>query len=302
MIYLLKGLVFSLLVIIFTNKEIKRNYIKTFILNITSYIILSFIFKDVFEFHYIKTTLGIFLSAIFHKLLINGEFTIKSLLEPSIVFTLYLSSTFITNIISSSFIKPENVNDVLLLTTIDSLIVVTLLIIYYRKTLKRHLKDFIKNFEDYLDFGFKFYFIGLILMVVSNLLIALLIPSAVSGNEDAVQKLIKLSPILMLINTSIMAPLEEELIFRLSFLKTFKNSYMYVLVSGLLFGFVHVIFSYKTLIDFVYVIPYSALGLAFAYMTYKKDNIFLPISFHFFHNFTLTLMSLLPALLGVIYG
>ena len=64
----------------------------------------------------------------------------------------------------------------------------------------------------------------------------------------------------------------------------FKNKYIYVLISGLVFGGMHVISSASSMGDFLYIIPYSALGIAFALLYYDTDNIFTTISMHSLHN------------------
>ena len=46
----------------------------------------------------------------------------------------------------------------------------------------------------------------------------------------------------------------------------------------------HIIGSASSLIDVLFIIPYSSLGLAFAYTYYKTDNIFSTISMHLIHN------------------
>ena len=88
----------------------------------------------------------------------------------------------------------------------------------------------------------------------------------------------------MLYQTVFYAPLSEELIFRRSFKDVFKNKYIYVLISGLVFGGMHVISSASSMSDFLYIIPYSALGIAFALLYYDTDNIFTTISMHSLHN------------------
>ena len=88
----------------------------------------------------------------------------------------------------------------------------------------------------------------------------------------------------MIFSVSLYAPFTEELIFRKGFRDVFKNNFIYVLVSGITFGALHVITYIKTPMDYVYLIPYCSLGLAFAYTYSKSNNIFSTISMHFLHN------------------
>ena len=64
-------------------------------------------------------------------------------------------------------------------------------------------------------------------------------------------------------------------------------------MSALIFGLLHVIFSFNTWYDFLYVIPYGALGGAFSYILTKKNNIFIPITFHVLHNSIITIISII---------
>ena len=97
--------------------------------------------------------------------------------------------------------------------------------------------------------------------------------------------MLKNNTILTIILASIVAPILEELIFRLSLYKIFKKySYLFIFISGIVFGSMHVIGNISNIIDILYIIPYSIPGCIFAYTLVKSDNIFVPISLHFIHN------------------
>ena len=100
-------------------------------------------------------------------------------------------------------------------------------------------------------------------------------------------------PILMLINAGIIAPIIEELTFRKAFKNVFQNKWVFILSSGLIFGGLHVITSFSTPLELLYIIPYSSLGISFAYMYYKTNTIYTSISMHIIHNTVLTLLSIL---------
>lgn len=175
----------------------------------------------------------------------------------------------------------------------SSLILIIIIFFIYKKYLISKFKDFKKHFNEYFDFGIKIWFIGLIGMSISNVLIATFTPLQEANNEVLVQEMLKLSPFLSFISASITAPFLEEMLFRKSFSDIFKNKKIMVIASGIVFGLLHVIFSIKTPWDLLYVIPYGFLGSSFAYILYKKDNIYIPILFHMIHNGIITLISIL---------
>ena len=178
-------------------------------------------------------------------------------------------------------------------SNISSLIVLIIIFIIYHKYLISKFKDYKNNFSEYFDFGMKIWFIGILGMVVSNLLISSLTPLQEATNEVLVDNMLKEAPLETFISASFLAPFIEEMIFRKSLGDMFKNKKVMVIASGLVFGLLHVIFSFNTPLDFLYVIPYGFLGGAFAYIVAKKDNVLIPISFHFIHNSVLTLLSII---------
>ncbi len=70
-----------------------------------------------------------------------------------------------------------------------------------------------------------------------------------------------------------------------------KNKYLFIAIAGIVFGLMHVLTA-TTWVEFLYIIPYSAPGLFFAYMLYKEDNVLVPISYHLIHN-TLALILMI---------
>lgn len=178
------------------------------------------------------------------------------------------------------------------LTIFSDGILLMILAFIYRKTLKEDFKKIKGNFYQMLDSGIKYWLIGLIGMMVSNIIIGLFIPEAQATNEQGVQTLIHSSSILAIIAVGILAPIIEELTFRKAFREVFNHKILFALASGLIFGSLHVVLSLNSLWDLFYIIPYSSLGIAFGYMYQKTDNIYTSIIMHMFHNTVLTLLSI----------
>ena len=165
--------------------------------------------------------------------------------------------------------------------------------------LKKYLKEFKKNFK----LSFSYYIVGLIIMIISNNIISIFFSEATASNEQAVRSLIDLYPLYMLFSVSIYAPFVEELIFRksikdcvLAFGDNKITKYLYIIISGLIFSSLHVLGTTSSFLDYLYIIPYLALGISFAALYYKTDNIFTTITMHSLHN---TIAILLYILVGV---
>ena len=188
--------------------------------------------------------------------------------------------------------KNLDINGKLILGLFSSIITISTLLILFRDDIKKDVKDFIKNRNKLFDESFKIWCVGLIVMAIFNLTINHFSPNEIANNEEAIRSYISASPIIMIINTAIMAPLLEELVFRKSFRCIFKNKYIFVLVSGIVFGALHVIFSIDNVYEYLYILPYSSLGIALAYMYYNTDNICCPINMHSIHNAIMTLMNI----------
>lgn len=166
-----------------------------------------------------------------------------------------------------------------------------ILFMIYINELIIKFKEYFNNFRENINTSFKYYLIGFLVMIISNIVIVLFFKNASANNEEAVRTLIDKAPLYMIFSVSIYAPFVEEIIFR----KGIKDSvmacsnnkftkYLFILISGILFGLMHVIGSVTSVYDYLYVIPYSALGISFAALLYKTDNIFSTITIHSIHN------------------
>ena len=155
----------------------------------------------------------------------------------------------------------------------------------YFKTLKKDFKPFFKDFLNNFEEAFKYYIIGLGIMVVSNLIITFVFSGGIGDNETVVRNYIDISPFIMFLEVSIYAPIAEELLFRKSLREIFKNKWLYIFISGFIFGALHVVGTENLkLFDLLYLIPYCSLGFAFSYIYAKTDNIYSTISIHAMHN------------------
>lgn len=225
----------------------------------------------------------------------NYRKRILEILKGIITIFIFLSSGYLQIIAILLFnIDVENytTSDLALVNTATDIILLIILVALYFKDLKMELKKFKKNYKNDLDTGLKYWVVGLIIMCASNIIIGLITPLNTSSNEEAVQGLISATPYLMLLTAGIIAPITEELTFRKGLSKIFKNKWLYISASGLIFGFLHVMGSSNPL-EYLYIIPYGSLGFFFALTYYETKSIYPSIIMHAIHNSALVILSIL---------
>lgn len=183
-------------------------------------------------------------------------------------------------------VKLENVSSGLkiIYMLIYEILILCLIVIIFNKKIEKDFNDILKKHKEYFSNCMKYYLIGLIVMVLSNSILALLSNGGIASNEETVRAMFKINPVYMYISAVLFAPMVEELVFRQGVRNICGKNIIFIIVSGLIFGGLHVLTSMSTTFDIFYLIPYSALGIAFATMLYKTDNIFVSIGFHFMHN------------------
>lgn len=205
------------------------------------------------------------------------------------VFILYFFLSVELNSLLSQYIKSDNfwISNISLIAS--TLLVTLVLCFIYRKRLLEDLHDFKK--QDLQD-GIKYWLVGLGIMIVTNYTILFFI-GQMPSNESVNRSIITAYPLYAALCMCVIAPLEEEIIFRLSLRKIFSSKYLYALCSGLIFGYAHVLGTGFP--EILYIIPYGALGFMFALAYYETDNIFTSVSLHIIHNILTILLIVITS-------
>ncbi len=221
---------------------------------------------------------------------------IKEIIKFILIFLLYSDIIIIilTKLGVNIKVLPNNLKIAIMFLINLSLMI--MLFIFYSKSIKENLKDLKLNFKSYIKDNFKYYVIGLLIMIISNIIISFFIEGN-STNETLIREYINIMPIYMIFSSCIYAPFTEEMVFRKSLRNCFNNKVLYILLSGLIFGSMHLL-SASNLVELVFLIPYSSLGCVFAYMYYKTNNIFVPMTFHMVHNTIIVINYLLMLIIG----
>ena len=212
----------------------------------------------------------------------NVSNKLSLLLKQLLIVILYIGLTILLSSLFFNLLKSNNFYIVNLTYILIDLITLIIFLLIFRKTIIPSFEDFKKNKGKYFNKYLKYWLIGLMIMVVSNGIINSFIglPSNEAGNREILMEL----PVYSLLSMIIISPIIEELMTRVILKDAFKHQIIYIVLSGLIFGLLHMMANQSAL-EFFYLIPYSALGMAFAKMYYDSNNVWVNIFFHAFHNF-----------------
>lgn len=224
----------------------------------------------------------------------NRLINVKGIITGIILFIVYYYSSYLQLIPIILFnIKEITGSTQVLLSLFSNTILLIILIIFFRKQLLHEWKIFKEKFLENFDTGIKYWIIGLIVMMVSNTILTFVLKMGQAANEQEVQKLISYLPWVMVINAGIIAPCVEEIIFRKCYKNAFPNKWLFIGLSSLVFGSLHVITSMTSPMDLLFIIPYGSLGAAFAIMYQKTNIIYTSMLMHMIHNTTLIILSII---------
>ncbi len=185
-------------------------------------------------------------------------------------------------------------------TLIELCLTFIVIIFYYRKFIvdwNEFKKNSKNNWKECLiNFGLLFIVKIAASVITSVICLFLGIEFAESNNQKIIELLIHNAPLMMLISSVILAPIVEEGIFRLGFKKVIDNKKVYILISGLIFGLMHVFpTDLGIALAIAQSIVYVALGVTLAYIYERKNNIYFVIVPHALNN----LLGILAALILV---
>lgn len=182
----------------------------------------------------------------------------------------------------------------ILLQFIASLIMFVLLLITYRKYIKEEFIILKKNKEktigDILKMFIVFMTVKYVVGIISVLIlefVGLDVNSLNSVNQVTIENYAKVSPFVIFLSSSILAPIYEELLFRMGIKKVIKNKYIFIIVSGSIFGLLHIFPLSEEItltLGLIQSITYVTMGIFLAYVYEKTGNIFNSIGIHFLNN------------------
>ena len=181
-------------------------------------------------------------------------------------------------------------NDVLLFLLYIVIMLLTCSVFY--KDLKRDIKYFKEYFREYSSFVFKNYLKGMGVLLIINLSIRVTTGITSPTNQVDINNELLIEPLKMIFVASIYAPICEEILFRGCFRKIINNKWLFIILSGFLFGAAHVVDDFQSLGELLYILSYASIGCFLAYVYHKTNNICTSIYYHFIQN-TMSIIAIL---------
>lgn len=227
----------------------------------------------------------------------NVKNIFKLIISFVLFFNLSLVIAYIFKLVGINY-SDFNYIDYACLNTFIELIMFVVVLLFYKKYLKKDLVLFKLNKKDYIKKIISYFIIFLVVKygvaLFSSLLLVMLGSDLVtSENQETVVTLAKTLPFMMMISTSLLAPFVEEGIFRLGIKKVINNKYLFILVSGLIFGFMHIFPTELPLyVALIESLNYVTMGLLLAYIYNETDNIYVVVIIHALNNLLSMLMIL----------
>ncbi len=208
------------------------------------------------------------------------DIKVKDIIKLGIamIFFVYLASILVIPIVLIFNLDLESI-DYQTLTFIDMsisliqcVIVVTLFHDLLRDDFRAHFVPLetsrITKFLEEVIIGFVLFMVVKMLgAYISNIIAYIVgVTDLTTDNQSAIELLTGSAPAMMIISTVVLAPILEETIFRGAIRKVMKNKKVFITVSGLLFGLMHVIDSVTFYVELL------VLGIVISYLLERKDK------------------------------
>lgn len=162
------------------------------------------------------------------------------------------------------------------------IIILTILIFKFKDDLTYDIKNIKEDLKGNIKKIILIHILFIICMYISNLILYSLLGD-IANNEESIRNTLSSSPILMSLSICILGPLMEELIYRYPYKNIKTNRLVAFATYTLLFAMLHIVAS-TSLLDLLYIIPYTFLSLSFSYPFYKTNNIISSMFFHILNN------------------
>lgn len=215
----------------------------------------------------------------------------NKLTKGILVFVLYLLIPMIIGMFLPS-LNNSNLLSVLVRFIID-VGVIALFIYLFKDDFKEYNKGLVKNSKKVIGVGLLFALFAFIAMPICNIILHVLNVSASDTNNDTINTLYGVIPLYMMFQTLIYSPIVEGITFRKVFKDAINNKWLFIIISGFVFGLYHIIYNMTSLSQILLMLPYFVVGMLYAGAYSKTDNIYSAFIATFVYNLAVFVINLL---------
>lgn len=215
----------------------------------------------------------------------------NKLTKGILVFVLYLLIPMIIGMFLPS-LNNSNLLSVLVRFIID-VGVIALFIYLFKDDFKEYNKGLVKNPKKVIGVGLLFALFAFIAMPICNIILHVLNVSASDTNNDTINTLYGVIPLYMMFQTLIYSPIVEGITFRKVFKDAINNKWLFIIISGFVFGLYHIIYNMTSLSQILLMLPYFVVGMLYAGAYSKTDNIYSAFIATFVYNLAVFVINLL---------
>ncbi|MEG0163867.1 CPBP family intramembrane glutamic endopeptidase [Anaerorhabdus sp.] len=158
--------------------------------------------------------------------------------------------------------------------------------------------DFKMNWMKILKISSKNYLLSLLVSMVVSATILFMTNQTSSLNQSTLETQLKSTTVMIVLLSTVFAPLMEELFFRGLIYNKLASRFNFLtgaMISAILFGIMHVLPSITSgnFSDIPFALQYIVIGFFIARSYHQADSFTAPITFHFIQNTIATILLLL---------
>ena len=207
----------------------------------------------------------------------NSKWNIKKWAVLILLLVVYFGQNFI----KSEWLEGLTLTGMIIFAVAVHVITFVLAIIPFYSEIKNGVKVIAKNFKTTINYMLKLFFMMIIIMAIATYASVTITNKTTSVNQESIESL----PMYITIPLAVIwAPVVEESIFRGGIKKIIKNKFLFIILSGATFGFLHAIEEATLGIAIATSLPYAAIGMVLAYSYAKTNNLAVNMLFHLLYN------------------
>ena len=167
-------------------------------------------------------------------------------------------------------------NALIALNLIFMVSIYVVLFVLFNERFKRDIKILFKSFKVYFKYEIHVFLRYYWIYLLSNICIVSLMKFLGKNPQSSNEAVLDTFPIWATAFMAIfIAPVTEEGLFRWIIRKITDKKWVFIFLSGILFGLIHINYwGEQDLIQVLFIVPYSIMGMMLAESYYKTNNLF----------------------------